>query len=213
MKLYSYWRSSSAWRVRIALTLKNVAHELIPVHLLEGGGQQHRPEFRARNPLAQVPVLEVFENGHEFRLSQSMAIIEYLEERHPHPPLLPREPELRARARQLAEMINSGIQPMQNLALQQKIRAAGVEPLSIVKGLVELGLTALELTAQATAGKFLLHDTVSIADVFLVPQLFAARRLDIDVDAFPTLRQIEKVCEVIPAFRAAHPSSQPDFEP
>jgi maleylpyruvate isomerase len=213
MKLYSYWRSSSAWRVRIALTLKNVAHELIPVHLLEGGGQQHRPEFRARNPLAQVPVLELFEDGHEFRLSQSMAIIEYLEERHPLPPLLPREPELRARARQLAEMINSGIQPMQNLALQQKIRAAGVEPLSIVRGLVEVGLTALEVTAQTTAGKFLLNDALSIADVFLVPQLFAARRLDIDIAAFPTLRQIELTCEAIPAFQAAHPRAQPDFEP
>ena len=214
MKLYSYWRSSSVWRVRIALALKNVAHELVPVHLLTGGGQQHGADFRARNPLEQVPVLEVFENGHEFRLSQSMAIIEYLEERYPDPPLLPRDPELRARARQLAEMVNAGIQPMQNLTLQQKLRAAGVEPLPIARGLVEFGLAALERTAQATAGKYLLHDTVSMADVFLVPQLFVARRLDIDIDDdhFPTLRHIERACEAIPAFRAAHPTAQPDAE-
>lgn len=213
MKLYSYWRSSSAWRVRIALAWKNVPHQVVAVHLLTGGGQQHGADFRARNPLGQVPVLETTEDGQPFRLTQSMAIIEYLEERFPEPRLLPVEPAARARARQLAELVNSGIQPLQNLNLQQRIRAAGIEPVPILGPLVELGLRALELTAQSTAGQFLVGDAPSIADVYLVPQLYAARRVEVDVEAFPTLRRIELTCAALPAFAAAHPQAQPDAEP
>lgn len=213
MKLYSYWRSSSAWRARIALAWKNIPHALVTVHLLEGGGQQHGPDFRARNPLEQVPVLETTRHGQPLRLTQSMAIIEYLEECFPEPPLLPVEPEWRARARQLAEMVNSGIQPTQNLTLQQRIRAAGVEPVPILSRLVEFGLRGLELTAQSTAGRFMVRDAISIADVYLVPQLYAARRLDVDIEQFPTLRRIELTCEALPAFQAAHPRAQPDAEP
>ncbi|HEY3496971.1 MAG TPA: glutathione S-transferase N-terminal domain-containing protein, partial [Polyangiaceae bacterium] len=128
LRLYSYFRSTSAWRVRIALAWKGVAHELVPVHLL--GGAQHRPEFASRNPLEQVPVLEASLPDGEFSLTQSLAILEYLEERFPAPALLPKEAELRARVRQLSEIVNSGIQSFQNLGFRKILEAQGVDPKS-----------------------------------------------------------------------------------
>jgi maleylpyruvate isomerase len=212
LRLYSYWRSSSAWRVRIALHFKNVDCEIVPVHMLRDGGQQHRPDFMARNPMAQVPVLEEQGSGGVFRLTQSMAILEYLEERYPEPPLLPREPPARARARELAEIVNSGIQPLQNLKLQQELRARGLDPAALMHQFNVAGLNALEQLACASAGRCLVGDDVTFADVMLVPQLYAARRLGVDVEAFPTLRRVELVCETHPAFKAAHPDAQPDRE-
>src|SRR6188768_770821 len=128
MILYDYWRSSSAWRVRIALNLKGISYERRVVNLIKEGGQQHTAAYRALNPLGQVPVLIDDDHGsHQpVSLTQSMAIIHYLEERFPDPPLLPPAPELRARARQLAEIVNAGIQPMQNLALFDMVRERGV---------------------------------------------------------------------------------------
>jgi maleylpyruvate isomerase len=218
VRLYSYWRSSSAWRVRIALAYKRIAHELVPVHLLRDGGQQHLPAFIAVNPLAQVPVLELDAPGTDAhqppaRISQSMAIIEYLDERFPTPPLLPIDPIQRAHVRQLAEAINSGIQPMQNMSVQQALRARGLEPLAIVSGFVRSGLAALEAESRAGAGAFLFGDAPTLADVYLVPQLYAARRVGVDVDGFPLLRRVETACEALPAFQAAHPDAQPDREP
>lgn len=215
MKLYSYWRSSSAWRVRIGLALKGLACEIVPIHLLRTGGEQFRPDFVALNPLAQVPVLEVpgvGPAGGVFRLTQSMAILEYLEETHPTPPLLPRDPQLRARARQLAEVVNSGTQPMQNLRLQNALRGAGLDPRPLVKEFNELGLAALEGLSGATAGRYLVGDEVTLADVLLIPQLYGARRNGVDVEVYPTLRRVERACEGLPAFAAAHPDAQPDRE-
>lgn len=214
MRLYSYWRSSSAWRVRIALAWKGLAHDLVPVHLLRNGGEQHLPEFVARNPAQQVPVLvEDEEPGGPFVLTQSMAIIEYLEERHPEPPLLPRAPRERARVRELAQLVNSGIQPLQNLTVQQKLRELGVDPSPVVHGFVTTGLGALERGARAGAGQFLVGDVPTMADLYLVPQLYASRRVGVNVDDFPTLREIELRCEALPAFQRAHPDAQPDREP
>src|SRR5687768_5048560 len=119
MRLYSYFRSSSAWRARIALAWKGVPHEILTVHLLRAGGEQFDADFAARNPMSQVPVLEVDEDGGTFRLTQSMAILEFLEERFPEPRLLPEDRTQRARVRELAEIVNSGIQPLQNLALRK----------------------------------------------------------------------------------------------
>lgn len=217
MRLFSYWRSSSAWRVRIGLQLKRVECEIIAVHLVRGGGEQFRADFLARNPLAQVPVLEVDDpdaqgNARVFRLTQSMAILEYLEETRPTPPLLPRDPEQRARARQFAEMVNSGTQPYQNLRLVNAIRAAGADPKPLVKEFNELGLAALEQLAASTAGQFLVGDEISLADVLLIPQLYGARRNGVDVEAYPTLRRVERVCEAMPEFAAAHPDAQPDHD-
>jgi maleylpyruvate isomerase len=180
---------------------------------LRDGGQQNRPEFGETNPMAQVPVLEVSHPDGVFRLTQSMAILEYLEERKPDPPILPKMPELRARARELAEIVNSGIQPFQNLRLTRELKAAGVPWLPITQGYITSGLAALERHAIASAGEFLVGDAVSIADLYLVPQLYAARRFGVEVEPYPTLLRVEKACEALPAFQTAYPDAQPDFDP
>jgi maleylpyruvate isomerase len=213
MKLSSYWRSSSAWRVRIGLAYKGIEHELVFVHLLRDGGEQRRPDFAKKNPMAQVPVLEVDGPDGVFRLTQSMAILEYLEEVKPEPPLFPKVPELRARARELAEIVNSGIQPLQNLRFLREMQALGVDGLPVTRGYIATGLAALERHAVAGARTFLMGDAVSIADVYLVPQLYAARRFGVELDPYPTLLRIEKACETLPAFQKAHANAQPDFDP
>jgi maleylpyruvate isomerase len=210
---YDYWRSSSAWRVRIALNLKGISVERRAVNLVAGeGGGQHAPDFRALNPLGQVPVLVIDEGSARPRtLTQSMAILEYLEERFPVPPLLPAEPWLRARARQLGEMVNAGIQPLQNLALQQRLRDGGfAEPKELARQHIARGLGALEAIAGETAGRCLVGDAPTLADLYLLPQLYAGRRYDVDLGPFPTLLRIEAACAALPAFAAAHPDVQPD---
>jgi maleylpyruvate isomerase len=213
---YDFWRSSSAWRVRIALNLKQISVERRAVNLSrEGGGAQHDAEYRALNPFSEVPVLVVEDAGGAPRvIAQSMAIIAYLEERFPSPPLLPADPWLRARARQLAEMVNAGIQPFQNLAVQQHLRAIGVaEPADFARHFNARGLAALEALAGETAGRFLIGDAPTLADVYLVPQLYGGRRFGVDLAAFPTLLRVEAACAALPAFAAARPEAQPDAPP
>ncbi|MEP6653108.1 MAG: maleylacetoacetate isomerase [Myxococcales bacterium] len=219
MKLYSYWRSSSAWRVRIALAWKGIDCEIIPVHLVRDGGEQHLPAFLARNPLAQVPVLEVeqSEGRQAVLLTQSVAILEYLEEVHPTPALLPTDPLARARTRRLVEIINSGMQPYQNLRLQQTLRSHGIEPIPVTREFIATGLNALERYARDEAGAFLVGDALTFADIMLVPQLHAARRLGVELQDgsaphFPTLARVEAACAALPAFRQAHADAQPDAE-
>lgn len=215
MKLYGFWRSSSAWRVRIALELKGVVFENVPVHLLRQGGEQHAPAFVEKNPMAQVPVLEVEENGTRFSLTQSLAIVEYLEERFGEPLLLPGDAHLRARAREFAEIVNSGIQPFQNSGFRAELKRfmPNLAPGALCKPFVEKGLRALELLALPTAQGFALGERVTLADVYLVPQLYQARRLEIDLGPYPTLLRVERTCQGLPAFQRAHPDRQPDAEP
>ncbi|HVZ87235.1 MAG TPA: maleylacetoacetate isomerase [Polyangia bacterium] len=215
MILYDYWRSSSAWRVRIGLHYKQIAFERRVVNLAkEGGGEQHAPEFQAVNPMRQVPVLEVEEGGARRTLAQSLAILTYLEARFPSPPLLPADPWPRARALQLAEMVNAGIQPMQNLALHQHLRSQGIaDPPAFSRHFIARGLEALEAAARETAGTFLIGDAPTIADVYLVPQLYGARRFGAPVEGFPTLLRAEAACGALPAFAAAHPDVQTDAVP
>jgi maleylpyruvate isomerase len=213
MKLYTFYRSSCAWRVRIALAFKNIPFEPVYVHLLRGGGEQLSDGFAALNPLAQVPVLEVpSADGSVTRLTQSLAILEYLEETHPTPSLLPKEPLLRAEARRMAEVVNSGMQPFQNLALGRALKQVNVDPAPITKAYLEQGLAALEGFAQATAGRYLVGDAPSFADVCLVPQLLGVRRVGIDVSRYPTLARVEALCREQPAFQAAAPEAQADYE-
>lgn len=212
-KLTSYWRSSSAWRVRIGLALKGIEHELVLVHLLRGGGEQLRDDFSDKNPMHQVPVLDVEGPDGVFRLTQSLAILEYLDELVPEPPLLPKTPELRARARELAEIVNSGIQPLQNLKFFREIKAAGADPYPVTQTYIAAGLGALESHAARCAGRFMVGDAVSIADVCLVPQLYAARRFGVALEPYPTLLGVEKSCEALPSFQKAHATAQPDFDP
>jgi maleylpyruvate isomerase len=204
MKLHNFWRSSASWRVRIALAYKQLPYEYVAVNLR---GEQHGDHYRAINPMEQVPTLEL-DDGR--RLSQSIAILEYLEETVPEPPLLPPDPYLRARARQLAELVNSGIQPLQNTYPQRMLKERGVDEREWVRHFITRGLAALAASAEATAGKFLVGDAPTFADVCLVPQLSFARRFDIDGRAWPLLARVEEACMALPAFQSAHGDRQPD---
>ena len=211
-RLYSYWRSSSAWRVRIGLRLKGIDFEYRTVDLL--GGEQYGEAHRARNPMCQVPVLEVEEGGRMLRLAQSMAILEWLEERFPSPPLLPSGADGRARVRRLAEHVNAGIQPFQNAAVLKWIRErlAGADG-EWAAHWIGRGLDALEAEARQGAGRFSHGDAVTLADVYLVPQLFGARRFHLDLSRWPTLLGVEAACRELPAFRLSEPDLQPDAPP
>jgi maleylpyruvate isomerase len=211
MKLYSYWRSSASYRVRIALAYKNITYAYSAVHLVEGGGQQHRDEYKALNPMAQVPTLEVQDGGHTHLISQSLAILEYLEETHPNPPLLPKDPLQRARVRQLSEIVNAGIQPFQNLVVLAHVREAlKSDDKAWIQKWLGQGMRALDMAATKTAGRFLVGDTPTFADLCLVPQMYAARRMGVPLDAMPTLVRVDASCNELPAFQAAHPDRQPD---
>ncbi len=208
MKLYNYWRSSASWRVRIALHYKGLPFEYVAVQIVER--QQNQPAYAQLNPMQQVPTLEVEDEGRVVHLAQSLAILEYLEEAHPTPPLLPRGRVARARARQLAECVNAGIQPFQNLPVLAFIKDnLGGDSTAFARRWNTRGLEALEALAQR-AGKFLVGDELSIADVCLIPQLYSARRFGVDTHAFPTLLRVEAACHALPAFTAAHPDRQPD---
>ena len=211
LTLYGYWRSSSSWRVRIALAWKRLAYEYLAVHLVQEGGEQHREAFRALNPMEQVPVLGVREGSRSFHLRQSLAIVEYLEERWPAPPLLPSERGERAQARALAELVNSGIQPLQNLGVLQHVRdALGGDERAWAAHWVGRGLEALEQAVRESAGTYCVGDAVSYADLCLIPQLYSARRFGVEVDAYPTLTAIEARCATLDAFREAHAERQSD---
>jgi maleylpyruvate isomerase len=207
MKLYNYWRSSASWRVRIALAWKNVAYEYVAVNIAPAVEAQKDPTYRELNPMAQVPTL-VLDDGRQ--LAQSIAILEYLEETVPRPSLLPADPYLRARARQLAELVNAGIQPFQNLPTIARVKEAGIDAKEFVRHYISRGLDALEASAAATAGVFLVGDAPSFADVCLVPQLNAARRFDLDVARWPLLARVEEACARLQPFQAAHADRQPD---
>jgi maleylpyruvate isomerase len=212
LKLYSYWRSSSSWRVRIVLAHKGLDYEYCAVDLSPAHKQQHDAAFAQLNPLQQVPVLEVGEGGDVFRLTQSVAIAEYLEERQPAPPLLPSDPLARARARQAVEIVGAGIQPLQNPATLDAVRElAGPDPAqAFAQRVIARGLGSLESHARAHGQGYSVGGELSLADVFLVPQLYNARRFGIALAAFPTLLAIEARVQELPAFLAAHPDRQPD---
>ncbi len=213
LRLYTYWRSSSAWRVRIALNLKRLPHELVPVDL--GAREQFGEAHRARSPMSQVPVLEVVEGGRTLRLPQSMAILEWLDERFPDPPLLPADLDGRARVRALSEHVNSGIQPLQNAivlrTLREKVPGWDKE---WARTFIARGLEALERAVQdGGAGRFCHGDAPGLADCYLVPQMYNARRYGVDVAPYATLRRIEEACAALAPFQAAHPDRQPDAPP
>lgn len=211
MRLYNYWRSSASWRVRIGLHLKGVAFEYVPVNLIAEGGAQNRPEYQALNPMRQVPSLAWEEGGVTRVLTQSLPILEWLDETHPAPALLPSDPYLRARARALAELVNSGIQPLQNLEPQRYVREElKGDAAAWTRHFILRGARALEALAAETAGEFLVGDAVTLADLCLVPQMYACRRFGVDVAELPTLCRVEARCAALPAFIAAHPDAQPD---
>lgn len=211
LTLYSYWRSSCAWRVRIALNLKNIPHQLKIVNLLNAGGQQHQADYVACNTMAQVPTLEWCAGATVHHLTQSLAIIRLLDRQFPNPPLWPADPLLAARVDECAEIINSGIQPVQNLAVTQRVaKEFGGDAATWNAPWIAKGLTALECMLKKTAGTYAIGETVSVADCCLIPQLYSARRFTVDVAPFPTLLRIEAACAALPAFQAAHADVQLD---
>lgn len=211
LKLYSFWRSSASWRVRIGLHLKGLEFDLQPIDILTDGGEHNKAPFAALNPLRQVPMLEVTEGGRTVRLTQSIAILEYLDERYPDPPLLPRDALLRAQTRRLAEIVNAGIQPLQNTSVQAWVRnELHADEKAWTKYWVEKGLLALEAAVAESAGRFAVGDSVTIADVCIVPQVGFAKRFSLDLSGCPTLVRIDAACAELPAFQKAQPTSQPD---
>jgi len=202
--LHNYWRSSASHRVRIGLGLKGIAFEYAIVNILKH--QQNADAYAAHNPMQQVPTLEI--DG--VFLTQSLAILEFLDEKFPNPPLLPKDPILRARARALAEIVNSGIQPLQNLTTTKAVKQFGGDADAWPKPFIANGLAAFERTARQTAGKFCVGDTPTIADCCLIPQLASARRFGTDVAKHELLLAIETHCMEMPAFANAAPDRQPD---
>jgi len=211
MKLYSYFRSSAAYRVRIALNVKGLSYETVSVHLVKDGGHNRRPEFRAVNPQMRIPAL-VAPTGDV--LIQSLAIIEYLEETQPDPPLLPKDPIARAKVRALADIIACDIHPLNNTGPLRYLKREMHQEQSAIDTwyhhwVIE-GFEALETLVEP--GPYACGAQVTMADVCLVPQVSNARRLKVPLDKFPKIIAIESACLKLPAFDRARPENQPDAE-
>ena len=210
IKLYSYWRSSAAYRVRIALNLKKLEHEIIPVNLLRNGGEQHAETYQAINPQGLVPALL---DG-SLVLTQSMAILEYLEDQYPDSPLLPETVAGKALARQIAQTIACDIHPLDNLRVLRYLK----DTLHIdddaknhwYQHWIIKGFEALEMRLSSTTGPYCLGDAVSMADACLIPQLYNAHRFKVPLEKYPHLLEIEKNCLHLDAFQQARPENQID---
>jgi maleylacetoacetate isomerase len=211
VKLYSYFRSSAAYRVRIALNLKGIAYEMAPVHLVKDGGHNKRPEFRAINPQMRVPAL-VTPGGDV--LIQSFAIIDYLEEIRPEPPLLPKNPIARAKARALAEIVACDIHPLNNIGPLRYLKNVMAQEQSAIDAWyhhwVIAGFEAIE--ALIEGAPYACGGQVTLADLCLVPQVYNARRLKVPLDKFPKIVAADEACLKLDAFDRARPEKQPDAE-
>ncbi len=214
MRLFSYFRSSASFRVRIALKLKGLAYDYVPVHLVRGGGEQFAPDYLALNPAGLVPALD--DEG--AILTQSLAIIEYLDEKYPQPALLPGTAAERARVRALALAIACEIHPLNNLRvlgyLSKTLGVSEDQKNAWYRHWVELGLTAVEdqLTADPRTGTYCHGETPGMADILLVPQIFNAQRFNCRLDQVPTVMRIHEACLKLSAFADSAPLQQPDAE-
>ena len=212
MQLYTYFRSSAAYRVRIALNLKGLSYESIPIHLQKEGGQNLKPEYRAINPQGKVPALAPFRN-HLF-LIQSLAIIEYLDEVHPQPPLLPRDPLARAKVRAVAEIIACDIHPLNNIGplryLKRELAHAQADIDAWYHHWIADGFDAVETLIRP--GPYAFGSEVTLADICLVPQVYNARRLKAPVERYPKIVAVDAACAKLAAFDKARPENQPDAE-
>ena len=215
MRFYGYFRSSSAYRCRIAFNLKGIETDFVSVHLRRNGGEQKTPEYRAINPQALVPSLVVDD---DLTLTQSLAIIEWLDETHPEPALLPKDVNLRAKVRAFAQIIACEIHPLQNLRVLQYLKTElgqGQEEADAwCQRWIGEGLAACEamLVKEGMSGRFCFGDEPTLADICLVPQVFSAARFKVDLTDMPRIREIHAACEALPAFADAHPARQPDTE-
>lgn len=210
MKLYGYWRSSAAYRVRIALHLKALSFESISVHLVKDGGEQHQDEYVALNPNHLVPTLD--DDG--FVLNQSVAIIDYLEQKYPDTNLYPKDIQQKALVQAMALDIACEVHPINNLRVQQylvnKLGADEKQKLAWVSDWISLGFTAFEKQLEKYAGEYCFGDQITMADICLIPQVYNAERFGVDMTPFPTIRKIVEHCNQHPAFIAALPENQHD---
>lgn len=212
MKLYGYWRSSAAYRVRIALNLKQLSFENVPVHLIKNGGEQHSDMYQALNPAQLVPT---FVDG-EQSLNQSLAIIEYLDETYPQPALLPSDSTERARVRAMALDIACDIHPLNNLRVLQYLTG----PLQLteqqkqewITHWLSVGFTALEQRLAHSAADYCFGNSVTLADICLIPQVYNAQRFALDMSAFPLISRVYHNCMQLAAFALAAPEQQPDAQ-
>ena len=210
MKLYGYYRSSATYRLRIILNTKGLDWDYQAVNLLEG--EQSAAEFKALNPLGLVPVLDT---GNA-TLAQSPAIAEYLEERYPEPSLLPADPIDRARVREMMHSVGCEIHPLQNIGVLMHVKKAySLDDAALQawgRKWIDRGFSALEILARerSSDGQFSYGDSLTLADVWLIPQLFNAHRFEMDLSPYPTLVAIDQHCQTLDAVAAAHPSRQPD---
>lgn len=212
MEFYSYWRSSAAYRVRIALAYKGLSADTHYVHLLKEGGEQRTAQYQALNPAQLVPVLV---DG-DLTLNQSLAILEYLEAKHPEPALLPGDLNQAMQVRAVALDIACDIHPLNNLRVLQyltgTLELTEQQKLNWIQHWLQQGLQALELRLQKTAGLCCFGDEISWADICLIPQIYNALRFSLDMSAYPTLKRIYQHCTLLPAFIKASPEQQPDAQ-
>lgn len=209
LALYNYFRSSASYRARIGLHQKGLSFEYKAVHLLNNGGEQNDPQYKSLNPAAEVPTLI---HG-SVTLSQSMAILLYLDDVFPQQPLFPKDPYTKAKVIQFCEGINC-TQPYQNLRtlqyLEREFQFPETQRHKWAQHWINRNLESSEKILEKTSGKFCFGNEITAADAFLIPQLFAARRFHANIESFPTISKIEKNCLEQPAFQKAHPSKQPD---
>ncbi|NBF11970.1 maleylacetoacetate isomerase [Pseudomonas sp. Fl4BN1] len=209
MQLYTYYRSTASYRVRIALALKGLDFQAIPVNLLEPkGGANRQPEYLGINPQGRVPALRTDDGN---LLIQSLAIIEYLEERYPQVPLLSKDLVSRAHERAVAAIIGCDIHPLHNSSTQNLLREWGHEEAQLLVWIdhwISQGLAALEQLIGDQG--FCFGDQPGLADVFLIPQLYAAERFKVSLEAYPRILRVAALAATHPAFQAAHPANQPD---
>lgn len=210
LELFNYFRSSAAYRVRIALNIKGLPYKYTAVHLLNQGGEQNHASYKQVNPMGEVPSI----NDNGFNLGQSMAIMWYLEDLKSEPPLFPTDSRGRVRVIELCEAVNSGIHPLQNLKVLQELEkrfavdAATKE--NWCRFWIERGFTGLEKLMSRTAREYSFGSQLSAADCYLVPQMFNARRFNCDLSQFPTLCRVDENCRKLTPFQKADPMVQPD---
>lgn len=203
--LFSYFRSSCSWRVRIALALKGIDYNTKPVHLLEGRGQQFSEEYKKLNPSCVVPALII--DGHT--LCQSISILEYLDETRPNPPLLPpNDPAKKALVRKIVQTIASDIQPVQNLRILKYV--GDDKKAEWGHYWIDRGFEGLEEILRKTAGKYCVGDEITMADICLVPQVYNANRFKVDMKKFPLISEINENLQELEPFKVSHPFRQPD---
>lgn len=208
MDLFTYYRSTSSYRVRIALALKGLDFTAIPVNLIRDGGEHLKPGYQAVNPQCRVPALRV---GDDRVITQSTAIIEYLEDRYPQPPLLSADLEVRALQRAVASLIACDIHPLHNVSVLNRLRAMGHDEVQVTAWIghwIIQGFMAVEALIHETG--FCMAQSPSMADVYLLPQLYAARRFNVDLTPYPRILRVEQLALAHPAFQQAHPDAQAD---